>query len=100
MRRAPGSLGEVDLLKSIPAAFSHTLWAQPSVGSDYRCLSDDVGHLAEEPIARSFDFLHGIPVEAGTNPAGPFDPQVVQVRDENLQRVSEGRSCARACWVI
>ena len=86
-RRVPGSGGQTDLLKSIPAALSHTLGTQPPVGSDSRRLADDVGRLAEEPIARSVDFLHGVPVQAGTNPVDPFDPQVVQARAEILQRV-------------
>ncbi len=86
-RRLPESVAQRDLLKPIPAALSHTLSAEPPVGSDSRRLANDVGHLAEEPVARSFDFLHGLPMQAGTNLVGPFDPQVVQARAENLERV-------------
>lgn len=82
----PESAGQRDLLKSIPAALAYTLRTEPPASSDCRRLANDAGYLAEEPIARSFDLFHGPPVQAGPNPAGPFDPQVVQARAD-LERV-------------
>jgi hypothetical protein len=48
----------------------------------------NAGHLAEQPIVRSFDFLRRLPVQVGTNPVSPFGPQIVPAPTENLQRTA------------